>query len=176
MPIFRWFKKTNEGKSHFPGKRLTIDEILAMDNSTEMLIELSYGLSDKINRSGFESLSHAEKVMNSVYWLESEINNGGFEQYYFNSSGNYAVDTPTSLENIGANRTAEIVREANDAFPGGLPPRNRDERIALLNQVTDDIQVRWNELDNQFLKYEDQLEKLQINYLKLNKKEFKLKD
>lgn len=175
MPIFRWFKKKSESKSQFPGKRLTIDEILRLDNSTEMIIELSYGLSDKINRSGYESLSHPEKVLNSVYWLESEINNGGFEQYYFNSSGNYAIDTPAALEDIGASRTAKIVREANAVFPGGSPPRNRDDRTEILDQISEDIQERWDELDNQFLKYEEPLEELQINYMKLNKNEFKLK-
>lgn len=176
MPIFRWFKKKGNDESQFPGKRITIDEILAMDNSTEMIIELSHGLSDKINRLGFESLSHPEKVMNSVYWLETEINNGGFDQYYFNSSGNYAIDAPIALEEIGANRTAEIVKEANSVFPGSSPPRDRDERARILDQITEDIQEKWNELENRFFKYEDPLEVLQINYIKLNKNEFNLKD
>lgn len=171
--MFKWLKKYIKRNGQFPGRRLTIGEILALDNPTDMINELDYGLSDKLNRSGFESFSKPEKVLYAVFCLETEINNGGFEQYYFNSSGNYAIDTPAALEEIGAFRTAELVQEANSSFPGGSPPRNWDERIKRAELVSDEISARWDELDNRFYEYVDPLEELQIEYMKLKKNDIK---
>lgn len=174
MGLLGWFRKKSHSGSQFPGERLTIEEILQMESSTDMIIELSYGLSDKINRSGYESLTHPEKVLNSIFWLEADVNNGGFEQYYFNSSGNYALDTPPALEEIGAKRTAEIVKEANSHFPGGHPSKDWDERISLEDQVSEEIRTKWRELDSEFYKYEDPLEQLQVNYMKSHRDQIRV--
>ena len=81
MGLFKWFrKKDTKSSSQFPGERLSIDQILQLENTTEMIIELSYGISDKIARTGFDSLSHAEQVLYRIYWVEAEVNNGGFDQ------------------------------------------------------------------------------------------------
>jgi hypothetical protein len=172
MGLLKWFRKKEKiGSSQFPGERLSIDKILELGNTTEMIIELSYGISDKISRAGFDSLSHAEKVLYRIYWLETEVNNGGFDQYFFNTSGNYAIDTPEDLEEIGAHHTAQIVRDAISIFPGGSPPRSRDDRDKLYDLVTDEVRDKWYELDLKFYEYQDPLETLQIGYVTNNKDE-----
>jgi hypothetical protein len=175
MGIFRWFKKrTSDKGSLLPGKRLPIEQILLMDNPTDMIIELSYGISDKVNRSGFDSLSYAEKCMHHVYWLETEVNNGGFDQYFFNSSGDYAIDTPAMLEEIGAHHTAQIVKEAISIFPGGAPSRDREERLKMYELISDEISRRLNELDSKFYEYKDPLEDLQVSYMKMKQDEINI--
>ncbi len=59
----RLFKKAPKGDSLFPGKRLRIDQILQLKKPTAMIIELSYGIEDKIHKSGFDSLSGPEKFL-----------------------------------------------------------------------------------------------------------------
>ena len=44
--------------------------------------------------------------------LESEINNGGFNQYFFNSSGQNCFETLRALKRSGKNKTAEILETA----------------------------------------------------------------
>ncbi len=170
MGLFKWFtKKESKRSSQFPGERLSIEQILRLDDTTEMICELCFGISDKITRTGFDSLSHAEQVLYRIYWVEAEVNNGGFDQYFFNTSGNDAIDTPASLEEIGAHHTVQIVRDAISIFPGGPPPRSREERDKLYDLVTDEVRDKWNELDLKFYKYHDPLEDLQIEYMKNNK-------
>ena len=60
---------------------------------------------------GYGELSRPEKVFVCVWGLEGEVNNGGFDQYYFNSSGDHALDTIESLEAIDAKHTANLVRD-----------------------------------------------------------------
>jgi hypothetical protein len=168
------FKKSSNDDSSFPGKRLSIDQILTLNNSTGIFIELSYGISDKIERGGFESLTDPEKVFHLIFWLESEINNGGFEQYFFNSSGNHALDTPAALEEIGAHHTAELVRRAIKLFPGGTPPRDLYQRRKKLEAIDDTIIDKFDKLDTEFYEYNDPLEELQVKYLVKNKDKIKL--
>lgn len=155
--------------SLFPGERLRIDQILALNNSTEMIIELSYGIADKIHRHGFDNLSHPEKVLNHVYWLESEVNNGGLEQFFSNSSGDYALDTPAALDEIGAHHTAELVRKAIRFFPGGAPSRDRQQRVEQLHSISETTINQFGEIDTEFFEYRDPLEELQIKYMLANK-------
>jgi hypothetical protein len=65
--------------------------------------------------------------------------------------------------------TAQIVRDAIAAFPGGPPPRYREDREKLNDLVDDDVTEKWDELDSKFFKYQDPLEDLQIEYMKKNK-------
>ena len=46
----------------------------------------------------------AAEIQNLVDELEAEINNGGFDQYFFNSAGDKAAEAINALEAIGANK------------------------------------------------------------------------
>ena len=95
--------------------------------------------------------------------LEAEINNGGFDQFFFNSAGDYTEETIEALIKIGAPSTAEIVKKAASKFPGGIPPRDRDTRQELLEKVSPDNDA-FEELDDEFLAYEDDLASLASAY------------
>ena len=109
--------------------------------------------------------------------LEMEINNGGFHQYYWNSSGNYANEVIKSLLEIGAPKTAEIVKIANSEFSNGIVPKERDKRIEELNLIEKKAKEKWNSLDLKFYspnketgEYEVDLHSdLLIDYIKKNK-------
>lgn len=46
--------------------------------------------------------------------VDDEVNNGGFNQYFFNASGQYAMEAIEGFELIGAQRRADIVKKAVD--------------------------------------------------------------
>ena len=58
----------------------------------------------------YPELSPEEKVFLHVWELEAEVNNGGFEQYFINSSGGHAAKIAESLEAIGAVQAAAIAK------------------------------------------------------------------
>jgi hypothetical protein len=62
---------------------------------------------------GIDALSPAERVFLCVWNLEAEVNNGGFEQFFVNSAGDNAAETPGALRQIGAAQAAAIAEEAN---------------------------------------------------------------
>ena len=104
--------------------------------------------------------------------LEREINNGGFNQYFYNSSGDFVHDTTISLQTIGANKTADILQQAIDQFPNSTVPKDRTQGQEVLEQIEDTANEVWEQLDQAFYKYEDNLNDLNIDYIKQNRSSF----
>ena len=71
-----------------------------------------------------EKLSDAERVFFCISQLESEVNSGGFSQYCYNNSGNFASEIADSLHTISADITTGIYEKAL-LILGGEVPKNR---------------------------------------------------
>jgi len=67
---------------------------------------------DKYKAYGFSTLNEKEKATFTIWWLEAEVNNGGFQQYFWNSAGDHADVALKSLKKIGAYQTATLLEEA----------------------------------------------------------------
>ena len=117
-------------------------------------------------------LNESQKVLLIIENLEREINNGGLHQFYWNSSGKYAVETIDALKEIGANKTAKIVRKANSEFPNGIVPKDRGDRWEKLKIISEKSKPIWNKLDFKFYDYEDDLVELLISFVLKNKADF----
>jgi len=84
-----------------------------------------------INRAP-EKMSEAEWIVYRVWSLLGEVSNGGFDQYFFNSSGDHATRTRDALRAIGDTKGLKVLEEAMAVFPG---------------EVSDDRDIRWKQLD-----------------------------
>src|ERR1700722_5493586 len=91
------------------------DELPMKDGRID-LIKMSESVWDRESKLSYEKLSQPERVFLCIWDLEAEVDNGGFDQYYFNSAGDHALDTVRALETIGAKRTAELVKTMNNLF------------------------------------------------------------
>lgn len=154
-------------------KKLDIDRLLASSNLNNSILELS----DYINAlcSNGDKIDKLTGPQQNLYFnqcLEAEINNGGFNQYFFNSSGSYANETLHSLKAIGANKTADILLSAINQFPNATVPKNTIERHNILEQIEDDADKVFEELDNLFYAYSEDLNKLNIEYIRANRNFF----
>ncbi len=136
-----------------------------MPDRESYLIQLSDSVVPLIWQEPPPQLTDPEQVFICIWQLEAEVNNGGFSQYYSNSAGDLALEAPGALEAIGALHTANIVRSANDLFPGG-PPRDRDAREELLERMPENA---FEALDDRFYAYEDDLSLLLYEYVQLHK-------
>jgi hypothetical protein len=114
-------------------------------------------------------MSDAERVFICIWQLEAEVNNGGFAQYYTNSSGDLASAAPAALESIGAPHTASIVRAANALFPAG-PSADRESRESAFDALAEDA---FEELDERFLAYEEDLSSLLHAYVQAHRGEIR---
>jgi hypothetical protein len=98
--------------------------------------------------------------------LEADVNNGGFDQYYFNSSGNTAFAAAHALKKIGAPLMAEIVAQANSIFPNNSPPRDRYSRQEILEGLRTQHEEFLESLNARFFEYPEDLSALLFDYVK----------
>ena len=96
------------------------------------------------------------KILDLVETLDAEVNNGGFHQFFSNSSGSRAAETISALDAIGASHTAEILKRACARFPGGMPPRAWEPRRRVLDKIAPSSST-FDEETKAFYEYHDNL-------------------
>jgi hypothetical protein len=72
-------------------------------------------------------------------WLVSrfgeEVANGGIDQFLFNSSGDYTVETLEALAAIGASETHRALEQACELFPNGRPSEDHETRADQVREI-----------------------------------------
>ena len=102
----------------------------------------------------YNRLTPGQRALYVLSWADAEILNGGFSQFYFNSTGYFAPDLPASAELVGAPEHARIATRANALLAGERAgvPRARGPREALLDRVPakdlSDLDERWYALSD----------------------------
>jgi hypothetical protein len=116
------------------------------------LIGLSESERTKLGKEDFASQAIPQKVFSALFEVESEVNNGGFSQYFLNDSAESAHFVVDALRVIGAPKTADICQRAiAAAFPSGLP-QSADIRSAAAD-FPDDVLEKLERLDQEFFSY-----------------------
>jgi hypothetical protein len=127
---------------------------LTDERYTNLTYKTWLALMAKEEAEGEHSLSEAEQIFRCVYLLDLEVHNGGYDQYFFNSSSDYANQLVSSLRHIGANRTAELSASAVQVmFPSNIVPIDRSERfdqIEIAEKLDPDVRGKLHLLDKQF--------------------------
>ncbi len=93
------------------------------------------------------TLTHAETVVDLVLSLRAEINNGGFNQFFFNSSGDYAKETGPALHEVGLHDLATMYEQALAAFPG-VPSADVGARRDQMTEVPAKTSALWRGLED----------------------------
>lgn len=136
--------------------------LLASEDEAEVAASASMrrlglgGLDQRLREKRFElraALSPAERRHVAMWDLDVEVKNGGFDQFFVNSSGD---DWEAALEGLTAfdPPRAELLREATARFPQPPDRRNRErcEQLAKLNQERerpfDDLDRRYYALQH----------------------------
>lgn len=141
-------------------------------DKNQFLIALSESDRTDYGRVEFSQQPDEQKVFSAIWALESEVNNGGFEQYFGNASGETASFAPVALQRIGANQCAAIVSKALAVVGPGPFPTARDTRDDLMSSLSDDACEELSALDSQFFAYPDDLTELLFEFVRANPQAF----
>jgi Domain of unknown function (DUF4375) len=145
---------------------------LTLESDEDCAREVGYYVLRKMERCGFEDLSRAEQVIACLAEVEMEVNNGGFDQYYWNSSGDHAHEAVAALRELGATQTADLLVEANAVFEPPGPDRDRERRWAQMDRLAESQRSRWGDMDGTFYEYKDNLSLLAATYIRKNRRHF----
>lgn len=108
---------------------------------------------------GFAGFTEAEKQYFAVGLLDGEVYNGGFDQYFFNSSGSYYQYALAGLKAIDATQSLIILEKAKQVlFDFEQIPEDTEKRRAFLRaRASASRSNRLEELDKEFWKDPDGL-------------------
>ena len=161
-----------------PVYKLLTREIIDKTSDDGLLEVVFDNLNDKLPKDfskGYATVMTFNKSRRAIFviWeLEAEVNNGGFNQFYFNSSGQYAKLTPEALKLVGADKFASLVNKANKIYETEYKKitKFQDGTLEGFSKSYKDNPL--DKLDDEFYKlYNDEkIEQLQVDYIRKNKK------
>lgn len=133
-------------------------------NKNDYLIELSESERTDFGRTDFAAQSEAQKVFSAIWALESQVNNGGFLQYFISSDFDTATFAPTALRTIGAWACADVVERALRALPTPLPA-SQQACARLVASLSVETREQFDALDADFFAYPENLTELLFAYV-----------
>lgn len=138
---------------------------MSLDTSemNQRLVEFAENQNSRLWHVDYTALSPPERVFRAIWELEAEVNNGGFHQYFLNSSGSLAPDAVDALRTIGADAMAGIVEHAIK-IAGYEALAFDDTRKAKLD-VGPEVLEKLDELDQAFYANPDNLTVLLYKYV-----------
>ncbi|WP_228520557.1 DUF4375 domain-containing protein [Flavobacterium sp. CSZ] len=158
-----------------------LTEELLDNTSDDKLLQLVFDNLSQKNSEHYEnefanvmSWNKSKQAIYIIWVLESEVNNGGYNQFYFNSSGQFYKYLPDALKLVGANKYSELTKRANETFEKENPKitQHQDGTIEGFSKSYEDNPL--NKFDDEFYKlYEtENLQQLQVDFIRKHKTEF----
>lgn len=109
-------------------------------------------------RGGEDSLTCEERVFLAVLDLISEVNNGGYRQFFWNSSRRFTPIIVDSLRRIDCERTAELTERAIAAL--GLSELTVEAITEEIQHDNPERNARLEALDREFYSFEEATDQL----------------
>ncbi|MFG0315119.1 MAG: DUF4375 domain-containing protein, partial [Phycisphaerales bacterium] len=122
---------------------------------------------EDINR-GWDALSEPRQRFLAASWLESEVNNGGFSQFFYNKGPDAVKAAQAFLEERSHAGVAGCLQRAIDALPKKLP-KTRDQ---LQDMLDDDVDERLEVISEAFWKLKRPFMPVKVRYAVSHKDEF----
>jgi hypothetical protein len=147
-----------------------IEKALQLETETDILLGIGKIIGKKPENGDdtFSNLTEPEKVFIYVDILERQVNNGGFDQFFNNSSGDYTHEILAAYEKIKAYKTADLIAKAIKAFPVSPVPKDTETRREVMKNLDESIINVWEDLDSKFYEYEENIAGLLIDYIRQN--------
>ncbi len=128
-----------------------------------------------VYNQNLKPFSDAQRKMLGLFWYDSEVCNGGHDQFFSNSTGIVWKDAIECMRMIGANKSAENFQKAVDMFGGSIPFERDDRNIALEKLYEHEEFDDFNQIDMFYYNVEEDIEQLMNDYVKMHASDFVVK-
>lgn len=170
IPIFFIFTCFQSCSSQSKLDTVDLEKILAMENTSDAIFKVFEILPETPDEG-----NQFEKNVLLVLGFDGQVNNGGFGQFFFNSTGTFAHETANALQIIGATESYDLLKKAIPFFPKSFIPKDTGERRDLMDEFPEETYEGWDKLDSKFYKKNENLDELILNYMRKNKNKFSKK-
>ncbi len=155
----------------------TVEDVVGQRGKTddwELVSNIGFILFEKEQKQGLSSFSTPERYFYIIEGMMREINNGGFSQFFFNSTGQLADVLVPALEVINSVEGKKIAQKAVGIL-GNPSSLDDNTRVQHLKIITEDFEMDlWEECDNAFYNLSEPLDTLMLDYVEKNINEFSI--
>ena len=147
--------------------------------------EALLGITDRIatrfrDPESFRELTRGEQIVYLLgFELDAELQNGGIDQYLWNSSGDNAEAARQHLREVGALDVLALLERVACVFAGGVIPADRDERQAALERAEEEgaaLGELFDAVTREYHRCEDELYRRLVDFVEAHAQEFAAPD
>lgn len=156
----------------------TVEELIALEGTyrtDSIVLAFEQALQQKVVRVGQANLTEEERVILAIEAIEREVNNGGYHQFFINSSKKYAAIVVDALNRIGCAETAILTQKAIDllGIVGPITVEAVDREIYVDDEERNE---RLNECDLRYYQTAGDLAEPLLEFIKNNKGKIDIKE
>lgn len=155
-------------------KRLVVDDALIDGDDVFAVIDPVWWTANiydsvEIYERSLSAFSKPQRLVFAVVWYYSEVNNGGHDQFFFNSTGIVWPDALEALRTVDLGDFAEILGQAVGRFS---EPPSQDRKARHEQLETDEPE--FDDLDTRFFGLEEKIDMDAkfLTYIKKHRPEF----
>lgn len=123
----------------------------------------------------YQIVGRLPKVFQHVYAMmrvQTEVNNGGFDQYFYNSASEFAHEAVDGFEILGVSEYADIMRQAIRVFIRNNPDQKKFAHQGPWRSSKTVRDPEFEQLDAGFYKIRKNLRELCAAFIRKNLKQF----
>jgi hypothetical protein len=129
------------------------DELATWDPASR-LVALVERTRPRYERHGLESLNGAERTLLALFDFDSEICNGGFGQWLFNTQTDLIAITPECLERIGEEHMLPLVRSVLNELQLGALMLDSGKWLDYLQEQPEEFWHMVTDVDKSYVPFE----------------------
>jgi antitoxin component YwqK of YwqJK toxin-antitoxin module len=120
-----------------------------------------------------KTLSYGQKALYYWWYVDAQVTNGGFTQFYFNDYGKYVPTIIKGLRNIGDNKMAELVNRSYEIYlkENRKIKNARQTGLEGFSNLYKEIED-FDKLDEEYYSLNEQTMKNIESYIRKNQNEF----
>jgi hypothetical protein len=122
---------------------------------------------------GGKGLTVPQRHYGAVSMLDAEVRNGGFSQYFFNSSGDNWRDALAGLEAMGSKERLAIFSEVLAKFGAAGPSEDREMRMGQLSKIAKAEDALFDPFDSRYYKSTEVIDVMVMRYVLKNPDAFR---
>ena len=132
-----------------------------------LVLAFEEAITKKAERTGKNSLTNEERIVMAIEALEREVNNGGYHQFFTNSSKEFAPIVADALLRIGCKKAAQITKRAIKAIGvSALTEETLDSALATEDEL---LQAKLSRCDDAYNKNREPIANQLFAFIKANK-------
>jgi hypothetical protein len=167
--LYNTFDKSNHLLPAF--NKSTFDTIHSWDFGWAILEPLNIAPDLETEKELAKRLSPGQKALYFFWYLDAQVTNGGFIQFFWNGYSQYIPPILEGLKLIGDSNLKELVDEANQEYLTNIDKFNSQRNMGDSEVLYDELK-EFDKMDDKYYEIHDRTMELFEKYVRANPNEF----